>query len=434
MSFGPGAVKEHEVHWPQHGHPVSKFRTSLTRPRDYKRSGTPGKLRRVPSSSPLTPAPPDADRGAPTTSLLDSPRYRRTIFLLLLLLTAALTWRFSNLMRGAKTTPEKPANPLLGTDEAATIQLYKDAVPSVAYIRTLAVERSRFSANLRSIPRGTGSGIVWDRKGHIVTNFHVLEGADRARVTLSDQTTWEAKAVGAAPEKDLAVLRIEAPAESLRAIEVGESRDLQVGQKVFAIGNPFGFDTTLTTGVISGLGREIESSKGFPIQGVIQTDAAINPGNSGGPLLDSSGRLIGVNTAIFSPSGAYAGIGFAVPAATVERIVPQLIKYGRVIKPGLGIQAAEQSSQLARAVEGVLIMRVTQGSPADRAGLRGSQWDVYGRIVLGDVIRAINGQDVRSIKDLYRALDGSEVGDEVVVDYQRGRAALSVKIRLQALK
>ncbi len=370
----------------------------------------------------------------PSGSLLSSARYRRTLFLLLLLLTGALTWRLSVLMKQRTKAAPPTESPTLGSDEEQTIQLYREAVPSVVYITTSAVKRAGFRTNLKSIPRGTGSGFLWDDQGHVVTNYHVLKGADRARVTLSDQSTWEAEAVGAALDKDIVVVRIKAPAEKLRAIPIGESRDLQVGQNVYAIGNPFGFDTTLTTGVISGLGREIESDSGHPIQGVIQTDAAINPGNSGGPLLDSSGRLIGVNTAIYSPSGAYAGIGFAVPAHTVARIVPQLIRYGRVIKPGLGIQTASPNMPIARKLEGVLILRVSSGSAAATAGLRGARWDVYGRMVLGDIIRQVDGKAVRSTKDLHRALDGLEVGDEVVLGIQRAGAALSIRVRLQALK
>lgn len=194
---------------------------------------------------------------------------------------------------------------------------------------------------MMQIPEGTGSGFIWDHAGNIVTNFHVIQNADAAQVTLSDQSSWKARLVGGAPDKDLALLRIDAPADRLRPIPIGSSKDLQVGQKVFAIGNPFGLDQTLTTGVISALGREIESLTRRPIQGVIQTDAAINPGNSGGPLLDSAGRLIGVNTQIYSPSGAFAGIGFAIPVDTVNRFVPELIRYGRVIRPGIGVQVAE---------------------------------------------------------------------------------------------
>jgi S1-C subfamily serine protease len=249
---------------------------------------------------------------------------------------------------------------------------------------------------------------------------------------------WRAKIVGAEPDKDLAVLRIEAPPEKLRAIAVGTSADLQVGQKVFAIGNPFGLDQTLTTGVISGLNREIKSLTGRPIQGVIQTDAAINPGNSGGPLLDSAGRLIGVNTAIYSPSGAYAGIGFAVPVDTVNRIVPQLVAHGKVVRPGLGI--VPEQADIARQLklrgllkqEGVLVRSVPPGSSAEQAGLVGMTQGQRG-VILGDLIVGIDGQQISELNDLYRELDKHSVGDVVVLDVVRSSEKREVKLTLQAL-
>ncbi|MGH7811140.1 MAG: S1C family serine protease, partial [Candidatus Binatia bacterium] len=222
--------------------------------------------------------------------------------------------------------------------EKSIITLFKQASPAVVNITTLGVERDLITLNQYQIPQGTGSGFVWDTTGNVITNFHVILNADAAQVTLSDQSNWRARVVGVAPDKDLAVLKIDAPANKLQAIPIGTSKDLQVGQSVFAIGNPFGLDQTLTTGVISALNREIESVTRRPIQGVIQSDAAINPGNSGGPLLDSAGRLIGVNTAIYSPSGASAGIGFAIPVDTVNRIVPELIRSGKITRPGLGVQ------------------------------------------------------------------------------------------------
>src|SRR5688572_20773324 len=219
----------------------------------------------------------------------------------------------------------------LSSDEQSTIELFKRTSPSVVHVTSVDVRRGRLSLNMFEIPQGTGSGFIWDSEGHVVTNFHVIQNGSRAEVTLNDNTVWRASIVGTAPDKDVAVLKIDAPRDKLTKIMVGVSNNLQVGQKVFAIGNPFGLDQTLTTGVISGLGREIQSVTKRPIQGVIQTDAAINPGNSGGPLLDSAGRLIGVNTAIYSPSGAYAGIGFAVPVDIVNRIVPQLVSHGKVV-------------------------------------------------------------------------------------------------------
>jgi len=220
-----------------------------------------------------------------------------------------------------------PRGPLLA-EEQSQIEVFRKTSPSVVHITTLETQRDFFSLNVQQVPRGTGTGFVWDERGHIVTNFHVIQNGNGARVTLADQSAYNAELVGAFPDRDLAVLRIQAPREKLPPIPVGTSRDLLVGQRVYAIGNPFGLDQTLTTGIVSALNREIESVNQRTIRGVIQTDAAINPGNSGGPLLDSAGRLIGVNTAIYSPSGASAGIGFAIPVDEVNRIVPRLIRDG----------------------------------------------------------------------------------------------------------
>jgi S1-C subfamily serine protease len=320
----------------------------------------------------------------------------------------------------------------LAADEQATIELFHVASPSVVYITSMALARDFFSLNVSEIPRGTGSGFLWDREGHVITNFHVIQGASAARVTLSDNSTWDAKLVGSAPDQDLAVLLIEAPRESLQPIAVGTSGDLQVGQKVFAIGNPFGLDQTLTTGIISALGREISAATGRSIRGVIQTDAAINPGNSGGPLLDSAGRLIGMNTAIYSPSGASAGVGFAVPVDTINRIVPQLLRHGRVIRPALGVQIADDSTVRRIGVRGVLIVDVTEGSGAERAGLRGTRRDPRGGLVLGDVITAVGGDAVESVDDLLDALEKREPGDRVEVTIVRDDEPRKVEITLQA--
>ncbi|HET6612689.1 MAG TPA: trypsin-like peptidase domain-containing protein [Kofleriaceae bacterium] len=323
----------------------------------------------------------------------------------------------------------------LSAAEHATIELFQTVSPAVVHITRLELARSRFSLNPLEIPRGTGSGFVWDQDGHIVTNFHVIRGAEGIQVTLADNTAWRAKVVGTAPDKDLAVLHIEAPKAKLHPIAVGESHDLLVGQTVFVIGNPFGFDRTLTTGVISGLGREIQSVTKRPIQDVIQTDAAINPGNSGGPLLDSSGRLIGVNTAIYNPlGGAYAGIGFAVPVDTVNRIVPQLIAHGEVIRPGLGIHIL--TDQIARqyGVRGVAILEAIPGGAAAKAGLSGLRQNELGQVVFGDIIVGADGKDVASLNDLYRILDGHKVGDTLSVTVVRDGQRRSVDLTLQALE
>lgn len=319
----------------------------------------------------------------------------------------------------------------LAQDEKSTIDLFRQASPSVVYITSKTVQRDLFSLYATEVPQGTGSGFVWDANGFIVTNFHVIRDATAADVTLADHSMWEAQLVGVEPDKDLAVLKIDASRQLLPAIAIGTSSDLEVGQKVFAIGNPFGFDQTLTTGVISGLGRVIESVTGRPIEGVIQTDAAINPGNSGGPLLDSAGRLIGINTAIVSPSGAYAGIGFAVPVDVVNRLVPQIIRYGRARKADLGIRPAPDYIVRRLGLEGVLVGTVLPGGTADRAGLRPTRTGTRGRIALGDVIVAIDGQPVRDSNDLYRILDAHEIGDEVTIRVRRPEGQVDLTVILQ---
>jgi S1-C subfamily serine protease len=318
--------------------------------------------------------------------------------------------------------------------EKSTVNLFKQASPSVVHITAITVQRDFFSLNLYQIPEGTGSGFVWDANGNIITNFHVIQNADVAQVTLADQSTWKARRVGVAPDKDLAVLRIDAPTNRLRPIPLGTSKELQVGQSVFAIGNPFGLDQSLTTGVISALGREIESVTRRPIQGVVQTDAAINPGNSGGPLLDSAGRLIGVNTAIYSPSGASAGIGFAIPVDTVNRIVPELIRSGKVTRPGLGIQTAEEQIAQRLGVNGVLVVDVSPGSAAAKAGLRPTRRDASGRVRLGDVITAVDGEKIQSPNDLFLTLEKYRVGDSVNMTLLRDGKSIQTKITLEALE
>ena len=322
----------------------------------------------------------------------------------------------------------------LGEDEKATIKLFEETSPSVVFITTINLRRDFFSTNIYKMPAGTGSGFIWDSDGHIVTNYHVIKGADEAQITLWDQSTWDAKLVGVEPDKDLAVLKIKAPDDRLKPIKIGESKNLLVGQKAFAIGNPFGFDQTLTTGVISALGREIESVTRRPITGVIQTNAAINPGNSGGPLLDSAYRLIGINTAIYSPTGSYAGIGFAVPVDTINRIVPQLIEYGKVIKPGLGINIAPDSFVSTRLnTSGVLILNVIEGGGAEKAGLKATTQSANGKISLGDIIKKVEGKNVEDSSDLFRILDAKVVGDTVNVTVDRDGKDLDFEVTLGAL-
>lgn len=325
-------------------------------------------------------------------------------------------------------TPRGP----LGEDEKTNITLFKSASPSVVHITTLEYARNLFSLDVMQIPGGTGSGFVWDEQGRIVTNFHVIQKANEATITLHDQTTWKARLVGAFPDRDLAVLQIDAPRGKLKPIPIGTSRDLVVGQRVYAIGNPFGLDQTLTTGIISALNREIESITQRKIRGVIQTDAAINPGNSGGPLLDSSGRLIGVNTSIFSPSGASAGIGFAIPVDEINRIVPRLIRDGRFERPVLGAQYVP--AQLLSALglkKGVAVLDVVPGGPAEIAGLKPFLRDAHGNIVIGDVIVAIDNRPIENIDDLFETLEAHQAGDTVNLTVLRGKKQVRQRLTVR---
>ncbi|MCY2950626.1 MAG: trypsin-like peptidase domain-containing protein [Planctomycetota bacterium] len=321
----------------------------------------------------------------------------------------------------------------LATDEKATIDLFKAASPSVVYITTIAQTLNPWTLNVQEIPRGTGSGFIWDLAGNVVTNFHVIQGASSAQVTLADRNAYPADLVGVAPDADLAVLRIRAPKSKLRPILIGSSLDLQVGQKAFAIGDPFGLDQTLTTGVISALGRTIQSVTNQPIDNVIQTDAAINPGNSGGPLLDSAGRLIGVNTAIYSPSGASAGVGFAIPVDTVNRIVPQLIKSGHAASPQIGIVTNDRlSRQITRqlGVEGVLVLDVRPNSPAANADLRPTRRTPNG-IIPGDIITRVGDTKVISNEELTAALQKYNPGDTVPLTVLRNRQTIQLPLKLE---
>jgi len=315
--------------------------------------------------------------------------------------------------------------------ELATIALFESAAPSVVYVTSLALRRDFWGRNVAEIPQGAGSGFVWDDRGHVVTNFHVVGDADALHVTFADQSMWPARVVGVAPEKDLAVLRIDAPADRLWPLPLGSSVDLRVGQEVFAIGNPFGLDYTLTTGVVSAIGREIESVTRVPIRDVIQTDAAINPGNSGGPLLDSGGRLIGVTTAIYSPSGANAGIGFAIPSDIVNWAVPELIAFGEIRRPSVGVQVADVELERRLGVEGALVLNVVSGSTAERAGIRPTLRDDLGRIRLGDVIVAVDGNTVRSSADLILLLERRSVGEAVQLTILRGGDRETVDVNLE---
>jgi S1-C subfamily serine protease len=286
-----------------------------------------------------------------------------------------------------------------------------------------------------TVPRGTGSGFIWDDAGHVVTNFHVIQNASQASVKLADGRDYRASLIGASPAHDIAVLRIGVGFKRPPPVPVGSSADLKVGQKVFAIGNPFGLDHSLTVGVLSALGRQLSSPNGRTIRDVIQTDAAINPGNSGGPLLDSSGRLIGVNTAIYSPSGASAGIGFAIPVDTVGRLVPQLITKGRASVAGIGIQVHPALERYARqaGIEGVVVYDVAEGSPAAKAGIEGIRAVRGRRITPGDIIVAADGKPVRNYEALLDVFDHVGEGKEVTLTVVRDGQQRQVRVAIIAI-
>jgi S1-C subfamily serine protease len=341
----------------------------------------------------------------------------------------------------AMLAPSQPATPRtvdargdLAADEKATIELFERSRDSVVYISTKAQVRDFWTRNVFSVPRGTGSGFVWDDSGHVVTNFHVIEGASEATVKLADGRDYKAGLVGASPAHDIAVLRIGVGFKRPPPVPVGTSHDLKVGQKVFAIGNPFGLDWTLTTGIVSALDRSLAGEGRTSIEHLIQTDAAINPGNSGGPLLDSAGRLIGITTAIYSPSGVSAGIGFAVPVDTVNRVVPQLIAKGKYIRPALGVEIDEDLNRRISAalnVQGVVVLRVSPGSAAATAGLRGAEIGRDGSFAAGDVIVAVDGKPVDSVGKLTARLDDFQVGQTVKLTVLRDGARIELPVTLQ---
>ncbi|MGD9852153.1 MAG: S1C family serine protease [Nitrospirales bacterium] len=328
----------------------------------------------------------------------------------------------------------RTAAPQLSSEELNTIAVFEKAATSVVYITNTAIRRDFWSLNTFEVPQGSGSGFIWDTQGHIVTNFHVVYGADTIQVVLDDQTSYDAKVIGVDPDHDLAVLRITNKGAKLIPLDIGNSQDLRVGQRVLAIGNPFGLDHTLTTGIVSALGRSIKSINDRTIEGAIQTDAAINPGNSGGPLLNSAGQLIGVNTQIVSPSGAFAGIGFAVPVDIVTRVVPQLIQFGKVIRPGLGISLIPDAIARRWGITGVPIAKVQAGGAADKAGLRSLEEAPGGRIRLGDVITSIDGEGIKSYDDLAKILDRYKVGDRIKLGIRRNGKDQTVSLKLQAVQ
>jgi S1-C subfamily serine protease len=371
------------------------------------------------------PGPRRRPQGSPVSALL--------VLLLVAVGAGAIIWYFvwphvnNGLNPNVKPRDVAQRGPLLD-EEAELIKLYEETLPSVVHINNLSNRITGF--NVQEVPRGSGSGFVWDQDGHIVTNYHVVENATALEVVFSDQSTYKATSVWTYPDKDIAVVSINAPKSKLKPIPLGTSHDLKVGQKAIVIGNPFGLDGTLTTGVISALNREITSQADRPIQGVIQTSAPINPGNSGGPLLDSAGRLIGITTAILSPSGAFAGIGFAIPSDDVNQIVTQLIAEGKVTRPRLGVvMASDQQARQLSIKEGVLIVSVLPDGPAAKAGLRGT---VVNKRQLGDIIVSLDNSKVKSPAHLQNLLEKYKVGDTVTVGIIRDGEHQDVPVTLEA--
>jgi S1-C subfamily serine protease len=337
---------------------------------------------------------------------------------------------------GADASP-RPVTPRgeLDAEEKATIQLFEKSRDSVVFITTRAQVQDFWSRNVFSVPRGTGSGFIWDESGHIITNFHVVEDASEATIRLSNGKDYPATLVGSSPAHDLAVLKININNKHSPPLPIGTSHDLKVGQKVYAIGNPFGLDWTLTNGIVSALDRSLTEDNGNTVEHLIQTNAAINPGNSGGPLLDSAGRLIGINTAIYSPNGANAGIGFAVPVDTINRVVPQLIRKGKYLRPGLGIEIDENiNDRLTEAlgVDGVVILRVPPGSAAAAAGLKGVTITRNGSVIPGDIIIAIEGKPVDSVSKLLARMDDFRIGDQIRVSVMRNGKKEEARVTLQS--
>jgi S1-C subfamily serine protease len=334
-------------------------------------------------------------------------------------------------------TPQGISNPATVSDEQNSIEVYKALSPGVAFITT-STQAQNFLGEESETEKGNGSGSVIDAQGHILTNYHVVEGATKLSVSFGGEKTYQAKVVGGDPDTDLAVIQIESGTDKLTVVPLGDSDQLEVGQKVLAIGNPFGLDRTLTTGVISGLQRPIRARNGRTIEGAIQTDASINPGNSGGPLLDKFGRMIGINSQILSPAGGSVGVGFAIPVSIAKRIVPQLIQYGEVRRPKLGaaLYSVEQLSE--RGIEmpvakGLLIRSVSPGGSAAGAGLRGLSQDANGELILGDIITSIDGTKVADMDDVYKILDKKQIGDTVQVEIYRGSKTQIVPLKLMPL-
>ncbi|KAG1675447.1 hypothetical protein FOA52_001746 [Chlamydomonas sp. UWO 241] len=384
------------------------------------------------SARPQATAPASAPAAPPRAAATDGLARRAAALVSAVALSAAALLSPLALPAAAKS--------VMTPDEKLTISIFKTSTPSVVNISNMTVRPDRFTMSMTEFPQGAGSGFVYDKVGHVVTNYHVVAEAADVRVMLSDGNEYKAAVIGVDPEKDVAVLQLSAETvKSQQALlrplalctDESDKVGLQVGQKVFAIGNPFGFDHTLTVGVVSGTGREIQGFSGRPIQDVIQTDAAINPGNSGGPLLDTSGCIIGINTAIYSPSGANSGVGFAIPATVIRSSVEQIVAYGKVLRPALGIAFAPDQSSETLGVNGILVLNAREGGPAFKAGVKGTSRDEYGRLVLGDIITGINGRNVRNASDLYRVLDKAKIGDSLDMEVLRAMSTEHLSLVLE---
>lgn len=332
----------------------------------------------------------------------------------------------------AKTPSDLSQRHDLTSQEKGTISLFKHNNPAVVYISTVKKVINPYTRDIREIPNGTGTGFIWNKQGHIITNYHVVKNDNTARVRLTNQKTYTARVIGKSKRHDIAVLKLDNVQKLPTPIQPGTSKNLQVGQQVYAIGNPFGLDHTLTTGIISALGRTI-SDRTINMDDLIQTDAAINPGNSGGPLLDSAGRLIGMNVAIYSPSGVSAGIGFAIPVDKINRVVPNLISNGRFIQPIVGIISNDTTNELVTkelGIKGILVLAVSPNSPADIAGIIGSEL-IDGDLVLGDVIQAIDGEKVENMSDFLNIIETHQLNDKVIVRVLRkGRQEINLPVKL----
>jgi S1-C subfamily serine protease len=329
----------------------------------------------------------------------------------------------------AQAFTSAPLAAQLTENERNTIDVVKRMKGSVVFVTNIQLVRDWFF-NEEKVAKGSGSGFIWDDKGHIVTNFHVIEDGTEFSVSLQNQEQRQARLIGKDETKDIAVLQIQGDLKTLAPVKIGVSKDLEVGQKVIAIGNPFGFDHTVTTGIVSALGRKMLGAGDVTIRDMIQTDASINPGNSGGPLLNSSGELIGMNTMIYSPSGASSGVGFAIPVDTIQKVVPEIIRYGKVTRPGIGVSLLPDQYNRRFETDGAALWEVPVGSGAARAGLIGLSRDRYGRLLLGDVITGLDGAKIGSYDDLYTALETHKIGDTVTLTVTRNGKSRTAKIVL----